>query len=207
VSDLPDGVQCDVRWWLQTVGGEDVSFGVEDVFVEAEANTAVVLLDFDEQCAQLGAENLLFFAEMWNGEKRVSRNFASFVRPKHLALEDPGLELVTERDRSGSVRATITVERPALWVWPELAGHKGSVPPRYSDRFFCMRARTSETVVITPSELDVATGASDGSEEEGGHSADPARRPAGSASKSPAGEENYPHVVVRSLIDTYRGRT
>ncbi|TVQ28405.1 MAG: glycoside hydrolase family 2 protein [Spirochaetaceae bacterium] len=129
-SDRSDRRWLDMEWRLWTTDGELISLGAEEVDSRVRATTEVITLDFSEQIEQLGAENLLFFAHLCDGNDECSACMVSFVRPKHLELKDPeiGVELLDEKE--GLYQ--LTAEKPALWVWVDVQGQDIS----YSDRFF-----------------------------------------------------------------------
>lgn len=133
-----------MEWRLWTTDGELISLGVEEVDSRVHSTTEVIELDFSEQIEQLGAENVLFFARLLDGETLLSSTMSSFVKPKHLELKDPEIQVELLDAENGSYR--LTANRPALWVWTEVKGHDVS----YTDRFFHLEPDIPHTVTTRP---------------------------------------------------------
>lgn len=159
-SDEAAPCETVLSWRMWTTSGEIIALGEEDVDVPAAGTVEVLTLEFDEQIEQLGAHNLILFGELHRGVERESDVVATFVRPKHLDLESPLLHVersATPESHSGAApevasRAeqwTITAEKPALWVWPDLP----DVELRYSDRFFHVEPDRPRTITVTPARL------------------------------------------------------
>jgi len=70
----------------------------------------------------------------WLGLERrgveVSSNLVLFARPKHLELQDPGIQARSTPDGDG-FRVELSAVHPALWAWIELDG----MDARCSDNF------------------------------------------------------------------------
>ncbi len=145
-SDLPAATEGRIRWDLTDLAGRTVRSGREDVAIAAEKSRRVTTLRFPEEIRSRGARSLLLWIDLSQGGKSVSTNLVTFARPKHLELPDPGLRCKARRLKDGSFAVTVSARRPALWVWPDLAG----MPARYSDRFFHLAAGESAELTITP---------------------------------------------------------
>ena len=139
---------CETRleWRMWTVDGEIIALGEEDVDVPASGTVEVLTLEFEEQIEQLGAHNLIFFAELFRGETRESDAVATFVRPKHLELRNPALTVRRNQLDGNAESWKLSVERPALWVWPDMPGYE----LRYSDRFFHLEPDRPREVIVGP---------------------------------------------------------
>jgi beta-mannosidase len=88
-SDLQAAWQGTVRWTLLTLDGQAVASGEKGVIVEGLGATAVETLDFAGFLDDDRRRELVFVAELWQGERSVARQTAFFVPTKHLALADP----------------------------------------------------------------------------------------------------------------------
>lgn len=159
-SDEPQPCRTDVQWKMWTVDGECIALGVEDIDVPAAGTVEVVSLEFDEQIEQLGAHSLIFFGTLTRDGHIESDAMATFLRPKHLDLRDPGLRVQRLPEKSGAADAagyretwTIEADKPALWVWPDLPGYD----LRYSDRFFHLEPGTPRSVVVGARTAEAAT--------------------------------------------------
>ncbi len=145
-SDLPAATEGRIRWDLTDLSGRTVRSGHEDVAIAAEKSRRVTTLRFSDEIASRGARNLLLWIDLSQNGRSVSTNLVTFARPKHLDLPDPELRGKIRQQKDGSFVLTVSAKKPALWVWPDLAG----IPARYSDRFFHLSAGESVEVVVRP---------------------------------------------------------
>jgi beta-mannosidase len=145
-SDLREPRQGKINWTLQTVDADIVSEGSFEIKIPAGANKKIELLRFKEQADQLGARNLLLFARLYIEDELVSRNFASFARPKHLSLQEPGIQTKVSAVANGAFDLELVAKKPALWAWPDVDG----VSCTYSDRFFHLEPGVTERIRIVP---------------------------------------------------------
>ncbi|MFC1923217.1 glycoside hydrolase family 2 protein, partial [Chloroflexota bacterium] len=78
-----------VNWSLETLEGEVVSTGHAPVEVASQASTTVCNLDFSDQITEDSLRQLVFIAELWQGDQFIARKTAYFVPIKHLSLTNP----------------------------------------------------------------------------------------------------------------------
>ncbi len=89
-SDRLAAEDGEVRWQVTTVSGDPVSRGSLALTIPALANKLVTLLELQPFIDQFGARDLLVWLELVDGWGEVrAKNLVTFVRPKHLALQDP----------------------------------------------------------------------------------------------------------------------
>src|SRR5574341_280323 len=88
-SDLREGWHGLVRWSLATLDGKLLVSGEKTAQVEPLGVTAVENLDFSEFLNGDTRRELVFVAELWQGEKHLAQQTSFFVSTKHLLLADP----------------------------------------------------------------------------------------------------------------------
>jgi beta-mannosidase len=100
-SDLREFWEGTVRWSLETLGGNVLVSGQEQVKAAPLASTHVRTLDFADRVSDENRRDVCFVAELWQGDRRVSLQVATFVPTKHLELIDPAVtaNLHIEKDR------------------------------------------------------------------------------------------------------------
>ncbi len=100
-SDLREVWEGTLRWSLETLGGNVLTSGQEQVKAAPLASTHVRTLDFSERVSDDNRRELVFIAELWQGDRRLALQVATFVPTKHLALTDPAVtaNLRSEKDQ------------------------------------------------------------------------------------------------------------
>ena len=110
-SDLQEPWEGIVRWSLETLGGEVLSSGQVPVKAAAQCSTPVCVLDFADRVSDDNRRELIFVAELWQQDRRIALEVATFVPTKHLSLADPG---VTADVRREGGRLIINVQSKSL---------------------------------------------------------------------------------------------
>ncbi|MFZ1770847.1 MAG: glycoside hydrolase family 2 protein [Caldilinea sp.] len=140
-SDLQQAWSGVVRWTLETLDGETLKQGEQPVSAAPLADTPVVELDF---AAEVNAENqrdLIFVAELRQGDAVIATNVATFVPNKHLALRQPTLAAsVTAQE--GQLAIEVTSDTLARFVEVSLVGADAI----FSDNYFDLPAGRSRTI-------------------------------------------------------------
>ena len=148
-SDLMEATAGTIHWVLSDTAGKILAENnLACSHLAPQADTKVCLLEFTDHLKAYGNRKLLVWLELLVNGKIVSRNFATFNRPKHLELLNPALSAQVQDAGNGAFAVTIAAKHPALWVWPELKG----VQATYSDRFFHLFPGKPQTVQITPAQ-------------------------------------------------------
>jgi beta-mannosidase len=141
-SDLREPWRGTVRWSLESLRGEALDSGEEQVEVPPFASVAVRALDFTDRRTDDSRRETVFVAELWQGERLVARQVATFVPTKHLSLEPPGLS-VTPRVEGGTLAIDVTARSLARMVELSLDG----ADVVFSDNYFDLP--TGRTVTTT----------------------------------------------------------
>ncbi len=104
-----------VRWSLETLDGEALTKGEDEVKAMPQTATQVSNLDFSNLLNEGNYRSLVFIAELWQGEIYISRQTAGFTPIKHQSLIDP---LITARlrEESGQLLIELTAKSLALMV-------------------------------------------------------------------------------------------
>jgi beta-mannosidase len=145
-SDLQDGCAGIVRWRLTDVRGKALGGKALDVNIPPQKNSLAATLDLGVHLKTHGPRGLLVWLELEVDGEIVSTNLVTFARPKHLPLEQPNLSAQVEDLHDGSLRVTLSAERPALWAWIELRYAEA----RYSDAFVHVAPGHPVEIVVTP---------------------------------------------------------
>jgi beta-mannosidase len=91
-SDLREPWEGVVKWSLETLRGEVLVSGDEEVRVAPLASTHLRTIDFADHICDEKRRDVVFVAELWQGDKRLALQTATFVPTKHLSLLDPGVK-------------------------------------------------------------------------------------------------------------------
>ena len=132
----------EVRWSLETLAGERLDQGIENVLAGALAATPIRSLDFSGQIREDNRRQVVFIAELWKGKKFLARQLATFAPNKHLELVAPQIEMkvsVAGRQLTVQLKASCLARFVAL----ELEG----VDVVFSDNYFDLPA--GQEVVTT----------------------------------------------------------
>ena len=149
-SDLIEAWQGKARWALETLDGRVLVEGVEEVVVKPLSSTKVCSLDFvnrvsDSPWSLAGAWNnreVVFVAELLEGDEQVATRVAPLVPNKHLSLVDPGLSIEV-RVQDDQLVCEVTAGSLARFVELSLNG----VDVVWSDNYFDVPG--GRTVAVT----------------------------------------------------------
>ena len=136
----------EVLWQLGTTAGDPVEEGKIAVKVPSSKSRKIKTLSLKEHLGRLGGRNLLLWLQLMVGGEIVSQNLITFVRPKHLLLENPRLSAEVVETGKNIYDVSINASRPALWVWSDIPGTQAT----YSDRFFHLDAGETKEITIKP---------------------------------------------------------
>jgi beta-mannosidase len=141
-SDLLDEIAGEARWTVTRVSGEPITEGIVPLTAPAQADRLVVELELGALIDQYGQRDLLVWLELLDESgNKLAENLVTFVRPKHLPLQDPQIALAYNEE-DGTV--TLEAQKAALWVWLETA-EDGT---RFSDNFFHLRPGRPVTMAV-----------------------------------------------------------
>ena len=91
-SDLLEGWEGSVHWTLMTLDGRILASGEEAARVEPLSVMAVETLDFSGYLDEDTRPELVFVAELWQEDRRLTVQTAFFAPTKHLSLVDPQIK-------------------------------------------------------------------------------------------------------------------
>jgi beta-mannosidase len=131
-----------VRWRLETVRGEVLASGEQAVDAAPLADTAVATLDFGDKITDSNKRNVIFAAELWQGNERIAITVSGFAPIKHFELVDPGLK-VDSNLKDGILTFEVSAQSLARFVELALDG----VDLVFSDNYFDVPA--GATVKVT----------------------------------------------------------
>src|SRR5206468_2188085 len=88
-SDLRVDWEGTIRWSLETLRGDVLATGQEQVTAAPLASIHVRTLDFADQLTEDNRRELIFVTELWKADRRIALQVATFVPTKHLMLTEP----------------------------------------------------------------------------------------------------------------------
>ncbi len=141
-NDHQDAWEGSVMWSLETLAGEILESGQENVSIAGQEAILVRKLDFSNSISADNIRNLAFVAELWQGEQQISRQLAAFGPIKHLSLIDPDISSQMEMDE-GELKIELIANSLALLVEVALEG----ADVIFSDNYFPLPA--GRKVLIT----------------------------------------------------------
>lgn len=129
-SDALQPVNGKLNWRVTDLDGQELRKGKRTVMQAAQKSSVIGSLDLTDLVQQHGAANLLVWLTFDGGGPLASDNVVMLVRPKELALRDPGVSC-TVSGSGTNYEVTVRARHPALWVWLDIPG----VEARFSDNF------------------------------------------------------------------------
>jgi beta-mannosidase len=152
-SDLLEEWQGSVHWALTTLDGKMLASGKKAAHVEPLGVTAIETLDFSGFLDDDTRRELVFVAELWQGERHLTTQDAFFVPTKHLSLVDPQINAeVTLKE--GLLAIELSARSLARLVECSLTG----ADIIFSDNYFDLPAQKAIRVTAPlPAGWDLAT--------------------------------------------------
>jgi beta-mannosidase len=123
------------RWSLETLSGEVLTSGQAAAQVAPQAAAKICEFDFTDSISDDNIRELVFIAELWQGEQFMTRQTAGFAPIKHISLTDPAVT-ANLRDEGGQLLIELTSRSLALLVELSLAG----ADVVFSDNYFNLPA-------------------------------------------------------------------
>ena len=121
------------NWSLETLNGEVLASGHAPVRIPPQGATLACKLDFSSQITYDNFREIIFIAELWQGDQFVTRQTAFFAPIKHLSLGDPAIT-VNLQSEHGDLIVTLKSNSLALLVEVSLIG----ADVVFSDNYFNM---------------------------------------------------------------------
>ncbi|HLE73666.1 MAG TPA: glycoside hydrolase family 2 protein, partial [Anaerolineales bacterium] len=134
-NDLLEPWEGAVNWSLETLAGEVLTSGQAPIKAAPQAATQVCELDFSDRISYDNLRTLVFIAELWQGDRFVTRQTAGFAPIKHLSLDDPAVT-VNLRGERGQLIVELNSRSLALLVEVSLDGFDVV----FSDNYFNLPA-------------------------------------------------------------------
>jgi beta-mannosidase len=141
-SDLRDCWEGSVRWSLETLNGDVLTSGEERAQAAPLAVSHVRTLNFADRLTEDNRREVIFVAELWQGDRRLALQVATFVPTKHLSLTSPGVTANLRRDQSNLI---VDLTSRSLARLLELSFHDADVI--FSDNYFDLPA--GRTVAVS----------------------------------------------------------
>jgi beta-mannosidase len=140
-SDLTKDWHGLVCWRLEDLNGNTLLTSEERVTAQPLADTPIQAFDFADKISDSNKRNVVFVAELFQGDEKIATSVSCFAPIKHLALTDPGLNVdVALKDDT----LTFNVSAKSLARFVELALDGTDVV--FSDNYFDVPAGTSTKV-------------------------------------------------------------
>ncbi|MFW5995900.1 MAG: beta-mannosidase [Halanaerobiaceae bacterium] len=136
-SDKRQKEKGTVSWFLTDLEGNTVAGEAIDVFLLPGQNNEVGKLELLDLIKEYGQRKLMLWLELEVAGETVSENFVSFVRPKHLNLQQPGISAGIEKISKKNYVITLETEKPALWINMEVKDSSTDV--KWSNNYFHLR--------------------------------------------------------------------
>jgi beta-mannosidase len=141
-NDTTKAWNGEVRWSLESLMGERIDQGIENVSAAALAVIPVNTMDFSMHISDGNRRGVVFIAELWKGRNLLARQLATFVPNKHLELVEPQIE--TNASIAGQ-QLTVQLKAKSLARFVELEVE--GVDVIFSDNYFDLPA--GQTVTAT----------------------------------------------------------
>jgi beta-mannosidase len=140
-SDLTQNWEGLVRWRLEELNGAVILSGEQRLIATPLADTPVQAFDFADKVSDANKRSIVFVAELWQGDAKLTTSVSCFAPIKHLALTDPGLRV--DLSLQGDT-LTFDVSAQALARFVELG--LDDVDLVFSDNYFDLPAGTSRKI-------------------------------------------------------------
>jgi beta-mannosidase len=140
-SDLTQQWKGLVRWRLEDVTGNVIASDEHRITAKPLADTTIASFDFADKVFDANKRNMVFVAELWQGDKRMETCASYFAPIKHLALTNPNLKVAVALNDN---TLTFDVSAQSLALFVELA--LDGVDVVFSDNYFDVPAGTSTKV-------------------------------------------------------------
>jgi beta-mannosidase len=140
-NDQLETWEGEVRWSVETLGGKPLASGTAPVKALPQAASQVCSLDFADQIADGNQREVVFVAELWQGDRRQAWQVATFAPVKHLALQAPTLTAGLQIE-GGQLKIDLTSSTLAMLLELSLAG----ADVVFSDNYFSLPAGRKVTI-------------------------------------------------------------
>jgi beta-mannosidase len=153
-SDLMKTISVQAEWTLTTVAGDIVAEGSKKVRAFARKSRPVHTLKLKKHFHEYSIRDLMLWLDLTTDGQKLSTNFVSFARPKHLELLSPGIAVKIKTGQQGAFIVSLRAGKPALWTWIELE----NADAEFSDNYVHLRPDKEVEIRVKPKKkIDTAT--------------------------------------------------
>lgn len=143
-SDLLKKAKGKLVWTLTDVTGKVLDKGSGTVDIPVNISRKIKTVKLSSFVKKYGKHNLMLWLELYRGKELVSANFASFVKPKSMDLEDPKISSsVSGKDYEFTVK--LKAAKVAMFAFLELS----KTDAVFSDNFFHIRPGKEFEITIS----------------------------------------------------------
>jgi len=144
-SDLLTTNRGQLTWEVTDPAGRPLLKESETIVLAPQSSRRLQDLDLRKLVSRSSASNLLVWLKIEVPGQPVSENLVTLVRPKDLALVEPGLRPVIKK-YGDQFLVTLSADKPALWTWLSLKDANAV----YSDNFIHVRPKSPAQITVTP---------------------------------------------------------
>lgn len=134
-SDLTTSWTGTIRWSVETLDGQVLASGQAAAEVPPLSSQLVTSLDFSGRVSDDNCRQVIFIAELWQEDKRLTLSLATFTPTKHLALVDPEITVTVSQEEKQLV-FDLAAQSLARFVELKLEG----IDAIFSDNYFDLPA-------------------------------------------------------------------
>jgi beta-mannosidase len=144
-SDARETVAGELRWSLVTPAGEVAAAEATRVDIPAGKSARALRIDARQLVEDLGAENVLCFADLVLDGQVVSSNWTALCHPRDIELQDPQISATVKAAAGGAFNVRLAAAKPAMFVWLDLGGRAD-----FSDNWFHLHPGIEVDVLVQP---------------------------------------------------------
>lgn len=149
-SDRLDVGQGELEIVLMKTDGKVVETYTQAVSIPAAGSQLALKASVAAFVEAHDVRNTLLFVRLSEGGVQLSENFTSFVKPKHLQLLEPGIEVSLRMLGETTAEMTLSAKCPALWTWVECLDE--DIEVTFSRNFFHLRPGETGRLQLSLSE-------------------------------------------------------
>jgi beta-mannosidase len=131
-NDMLEPWEGRVHWYLEMLDGTALSAGEVAAKIAVQSAGLISKLDFSGFVNDENIRQLVFGAELWRGDELITRQVTFFAPIKHLALQEPGIQVMAHIKTERLV-LDISVQSLALLIEVSLDGQDAVFSDNYFD--------------------------------------------------------------------------
>ena len=141
-NDGGENIQAELKVSISNTDGIHLRDLTNNIVLPYNGSEKVLDINLSSDLEKTNTSVLLIWVVLKVDGKTLARNLLHLARPKHLELREPHLDS-TISVKNGNIKAEITTDKPALWVWIE----SPLANIRWDDNFFHLNA--GETRILS----------------------------------------------------------